>query len=92
MGREIVLFQSEERHGRDAVAAFLRQLADKLEAGEVILKQGTEELVLTIPTNVVLEVKAEEEAKATKTLQSLEVEVEWRVGEPEEAEAPLTLG
>ncbi len=81
MGREVVLFKSEEKHGRVTVASTLRQLADKLEAGEVILRQGGDELLLEIPARVVLEIKAEEETGKNKTKRSLEVEIEWLVGE-----------
>lgn len=90
MGREVVLFKSEEKHGRVAVATFLRQLADKIEDGEVVLRQGGEELTLELPANVVLEVKAEEETGKRKTKRSLEVEVEWLVGDM--AAEPLSLG
>lgn len=90
MGKEVVLFKSEERQRRPEVAAFLRELADKVEGGEVILRKGAEELVLTLPGNVVLEVKAEEEDKKGRTQRSLEVEIEWYVGE--EDEGTLSLG
>lgn len=90
MGREVVLFKSEEKHGRVTVASTLRKLADKLEAGEVILRQGGDELLLEIPARVVLEIKAEEETGKNKTKRSLEVEIEWLVGEM--AVEPLSIG
>ena len=89
MGREKVLFSSEEKRSRSEVAAFLRTLADKLETGSVILQQGDTSLTLDIPGNITLEVKAEEEDKRTKTKYSLEVELEWYPGD--EA-GGLTLG
>ena len=89
MGREIVLFASEERQSRGNVAAFLRQLADRVEAGEVLLQKGDESLTLHIPTNTVLEVKAEEEEKSGRMKRSLEVEIEWTEGEDE---GTLSLG
>ena len=89
MGREKVLFSSEEKRTRSDVAAFLRALADKLDTGSVILQQGETSLTLDIPTNLTLEVKAEEEDKRTKTKYSLEVELEWYPGEEG---AGLTLG
>jgi amphi-Trp domain-containing protein len=90
MGKEVVLFSSEEPRDRQAVAAFLRQLADKLEQGQVILRQGEEEVTLDIPNNVILELKAEEEFKKKKTQRTLEVEIEWVVGD--EAGGPVSLG
>jgi len=76
MGRETVLFKSEESKGRADVAAFLRQLADKVEAGRVTLRQGQQSVELDIPDRVTLEVKAEEE-QSGHTKRSLEVEIEW---------------
>lgn len=90
MGQEIVLFQSEEKQSRQNVAAFLRQLADKVEQKQVVLQKGTESLSLDIPANVTLEVKAEEEDKKGRTQRSLEVEIEWYEGE--EDEGTLSLG
>ena len=80
MGKEVVLFSSEEPRTRQDVAAFLHQLADKVEQGRVILRQGKEEISLDIPAKVVLELKAEEEIKKKKTQRTLEVEIEWIVG------------
>lgn len=81
MGRETILFSSEEKKDLQDVAEFLHQLADKLAQSNVIFRQGTEELVVEIPNNVVLEIKVEEELKRDKTQQSLEIEIEWIVGD-----------
>lgn len=90
MGKEVVLFASEERSDLQNVAAFLHQLADKVASGKVVLRSGNQEIVLDIPNNVVLELKAEEEAKKNKTQRSLEIEIEWNVGD--ESGGPVTLG
>lgn len=90
MGRETVLFKSEERKSAEEVAVFLRQLADKLEEKRVVLRRGAEELSLDIPSSVILELKAEEEVKKGKAKRSLEVEIEWTVGG--EAEQAVSLG
>ena len=89
MAKEVILFSSEERQTLPGVSAFLRQLADRLDSGQVILRKGDEELTLDIPTNVVLEIKAEEEAKKQRTQRSLEIEIEWYEGEDE---GTLSLG
>jgi amphi-Trp domain-containing protein len=80
MGAETVLFKSEERKGPGEVAAFLRQLADKVEQRAVILRQGNEELRLDLPDSLVLEVKAEEEQSGGGPKRSLEIEIEWILG------------
>ncbi len=84
---ETILFKSEERKSIQEAVATLRQIADRLEAGEVILKQGEEEVRLEIPSEVTLELKAEEEVKTT-TKKSLEIEIEWTEG-AEEAETVI---
>ena len=90
MGREIVLFKSEEKKDLPSVAAFLRQLADKLDGNQVVLRQGTEEIVLDIPNNVILELKAEEENKKGKMKRTFEIEIEWIEGD--ESGGAVTLG
>ena len=61
MGKETRLFKSEERKNRKEVAEFLRQISEKLSNGQVVLRRGNEELILEIPTNLVLEIQVEDE-------------------------------
>ncbi|OKH19328.1 amphi-Trp domain-containing protein [[Limnothrix rosea] IAM M-220] len=78
MGRETRLFKTKEAKTRTEVSNFLRQIAEKIAQGEVILRQGTEELTLQIPENLILEIQVEDEEKKTKGLQhSLEMEIKW---------------
>jgi amphi-Trp domain-containing protein len=90
MGKEIVLFKSEERKDLASVVAFLHQLADKLAGNQVVLRQGTEEIVIDIPNNVVLELKVEEEDKKGKLKRTFEIEIEWIEGD--ESGGVVTLG
>ena len=76
-----MLFKSEERKDLASVVAFLHQLADKLAENQVILRQGSTEIVVNIPDNVVLELKVEEEDKKGKMKRTLEVEIEWIEGD-----------
>lgn len=92
MGQEVILFKSEEPKDRQSVAVFLHQLADKIAAGEVILRQGDQEITLALPNNLVLELKAEQEAKKNKTQLSLEVEIEWYEGDESGTGGPVILG
>jgi amphi-Trp domain-containing protein len=90
MGRETRLFKSEERKSRSEVSAFVRQLADKISEGQVVLRQGQEEMTLHLPQSLILEVQVEDEDKGTKGIQhSLEVEIKWFDDEPG---GPLELG
>ena len=91
MGKETRLFKSEERKNRSEVSAFLQQLADKINAGQVVLRQGKEELTLTMPHNLILEIQVEDEDKKRKGIQhSLEVEIKWF--DDDGSGEPLELG
>ena len=91
MGKETRLFKSEERRSRAEVSAFLYQLAEKVGAGQVVLRQGQEEIILDMPTNLILEIQVEDEDKKRKGIQhSLEVEIKWFDGD--DAGGPLELG
>jgi len=84
MGREVILFETEERKSASEIAGFLRALADKVEAGSVTLRAGGKEIALPLPRNLIFEVKVEEEEKKGKMKRSLEVEIEWIVGDEDE--------
>jgi amphi-Trp domain-containing protein len=91
MGKETRLFKSEERRSRAEVSQFLHEIADKIAGGQVVLRQGSEELVLEIPANLILEVQVEDEDKKTKGIQhSLEIELKWF--DDDGASGPLELG
>ena len=49
MGREKVLFKSEERKSSVEIVAFLRSIADKIEQGSMTLRQNENEVVLDFP-------------------------------------------
>lgn len=84
MGKETTLFKHEEKIGRDGVVDFLRQLADRVEEGKVVLKRGKKEVKVKVPGKVELEVKIEKETGRRKTKKKLEVEIEWVVGQDEQ--------
>ena len=90
MGKEIMLFESEERKDLASVVAFLHQLADKLAENQVILQHGSTEIVVDIPDNVILELKVEEEDKKGKLKRTFEVEIEWIEGD--ESGGVVTVG
>lgn len=81
MGKEIVLFKTEEPKTILETAQFLRLLADKMEGGNFTLKGGGQEVALLVPANIILKTKVEEEAKKNRTKKSLEIELEWYIGE-----------
>jgi amphi-Trp domain-containing protein len=90
MGKETRLFKSEERKSRSDVSVFLHQLADKISEGQVVLRQGQEEITLQLSHSLILEVQVEDEDKKSKgTQHSLEVEIKWF---DDEQGGPLELG
>ncbi len=54
MGKEITLFKAEEKKSLSEVAAFLRQLADRLDNNKVTLRRGDKKIKLDIPDRVEL--------------------------------------
>jgi len=92
MGREVTLFKSEEKKSRTEVGDFLSQLADKVSDGQVVLKQGTEEITLDMPQGMILDIKVEDEEKSRGTQHSLEIELKWFDGEDHPDSGSLELG
>lgn len=90
MGKKTRLFKSKERRGRSDVSAFLHQLADRIAAGQVVLRQGHEEIALQLPQSVTLEVQAQAEDRKDKgNRHRLELELTWS---DDEREGSVELG
>ncbi len=71
---EDVLFSSEHSLARHEIAAYLHELAEKLEDdGAVSLRSADQSIELSIPDEAVLEVEVEDEGRE----RSLELEIEW---------------
>lgn len=76
---EEVLFESESDQPREDIAAYLRTVAERLEAGDAItLRSGGESVTLEPPARPTFEVKAEREGPADGPGElSIEFELEW---------------
>ena len=85
MGIETVLFKSEEKKTSSDIAKVLRHIADKVDNGTMTLKQGPDEITIEFPKNMILELKVEEE-QGKRLKKSLEIELEWVVGDDQEAD------
>lgn len=81
MKKKGMRFKSKEGRDVQSTAAFLRELADKLEQKELVLQRGTEEVRLMVPDNVVFALKAKEKAKKRKTKQGLKIKIKWTEGD-----------
>ncbi len=80
MGKETVLFKTEEKMERGEASALLRRMADRIETGKVVLQQGDKRLKLKIPSRVEVEIKAEKEVGRRRKKKKIEIEIEWLVG------------
>ena len=80
---EEVLFETESTQSRAEIAAYLRDVADRLEAGEEItLRAGDQSVTLGPPARPTFEVKAEREGPAGAAGEmSVEFEIEWSEGD-----------
>jgi amphi-Trp domain-containing protein len=90
MAKKTTLLKSEERKDLQSVVAFLRRLADQLAENQVVMRQGTQEITMTVPDTVVLEVEVEEKLKKGGLQRQIEIEIEWMEGG--ESGAGVTLG
>ena len=90
MAKKTYLLKSEERRDLQSVVAFLRQLADKLADNQVVMRQGDQEVTLTVPDTVELEIQVQEKLKKGGVQRQIEIEIEWMEGG--EHGAGVTLG
>jgi len=89
---EDVLFEHERRQSRSDAASVLRDVADKLDAGDpVTLSAGGESVTMEMPANPTFEVKVERETNGSTEL-SIEFELEWEDGREGESPGDEGLG
>ena len=79
---EETLFESEIVQNRAEVAAYLRKVADSLEAGDSItLRAGDQSITMDPPPSVTFEVEVEREGPSGEPGElSVEFELEWDEG------------
>lgn len=83
---EEILFSSESKQSRAEVAAYLRDIADKLESGgPITLNAGDQSISVTPPARVEFEVEVEREGPAGGPGElGLELELEWNEDAPDD--------
>lgn len=80
-GEKNTIFKSEVLQTREEVADFLRELAERITGGTLVLRRPGKELEVIVPDRVNLEIEVEDKHKAGKGWQrSLEIEIEWYEG------------
>ncbi|HDD54906.1 MAG: amphi-Trp domain-containing protein [Chloroflexota bacterium] len=80
MAKKDVLVKSSLRKNLADAAAFLRELADKIETGQVTLVQGGKDIVMDLPETVSFEVEYYEQPKKSGFKKQLKIELQWREG------------
>ena len=90
MAKKNVLVKSDQRKNLTDSAAFLRELADKIESGQVTLVQGGNDVVIDLPETVSFEVEYYEQPKKRGLKKQLEIEIQWTEGGKKHKS--LTLG
>ena len=80
MAKKNVLVKSKLRKNLADSAAFLRELADKIESGQVTLVQGSQDVVIDLPGTVSFEVEYYEQPKKRGMKRQLEIELQWSEG------------
>lgn len=80
MARKNVLVKSDLRKNLADSAAFLRELADKVETGKVTLVQGGKDVIIDLPETVSFEVEYYEQPKKRGLKRQLEIEIQWTEG------------
>jgi amphi-Trp domain-containing protein len=79
MGRETILFKTEEKKTAGEISEMLRLIADRIDAGTMTLSQGADEVTVIFPASMEIQLKVEEE-QGTRLKKKFEVELEWIPG------------
>jgi len=80
MAKKNTLFKGKEVRSTEEVAQFLRQLADKLEENEVVLRRGSEVAKVTVPDRTTFKIKVKEKQKKRKTKYTFKLKLKWSDG------------
>jgi amphi-Trp domain-containing protein len=89
---ETVLLETERRSSRADIAATLRDVADKLDAGDpVTFAAGEESVTVDPPESPEFEIKVERETESGSDEMSFELEVEWDENDRASADGDLRI-
>ncbi len=80
MAKKNTLFKGKEVRDTRDVAEFLRQLADKLEENEVVLRRGSDVAKVTVPDRMTFKIKVKEKEKKRKTKYTFTLKLKWSGG------------
>ncbi len=92
MAKKKVLLKSKERKDVQSAAAFLRQLADRLEQQEIVFHLGEKEIAVPVANDVVLALKVREKDKKRGLKRKLKLALKWAEGKGKGRGEEVTLG
>jgi amphi-Trp domain-containing protein len=94
MAKKKILLRSKQIETPQSVAAFLRELADKVETGQVVLIQEGAETSINLPEQMTLSLSVKEKHKPKKSSQrhSLTIKLKWWEGAKARRSGELKLG
>ena len=90
MARKTILLKSKDRRAIQSVATFLQELGKRLEEGKVTLHQGSEEITIEVPDDVLLSLKAKEKTRKRGIKHTFNVRIKWFDGD--KRRGGVTLG
>jgi amphi-Trp domain-containing protein len=90
MAKKNVIVKSDLRKNLPEVAAFIRELADKVETGQVTLVQSGQDVVIDLPETVSFELEYYEQPKKRGLKKQIEIELQWTEGD--QKRESVTLG
>lgn len=76
-GNKDIVYKSKQQMGRNEIAAFLRDLAARIELGSVTLTGNGPDTPVKIPDQVNLQVEYEIKHKPAGDRSELELEISW---------------
>ena len=80
MAKKNVIVKSDLQKKLPDVASFLRELADKIETGQITLVQGGQDITVKLPDTLGFELEYYEQAKKRGLKKQLEIELKWVEG------------
>ncbi|HDQ34764.1 MAG TPA: amphi-Trp domain-containing protein [Chloroflexi bacterium] len=91
MRKKQVRMKSKSRPDQTQLSEFFHQLADKIATGEIVFQQLGEDIAITLPETVQLQVKVTQRQRRKGTRHKVLLKLSWLEGEDDPL-APPKLG